>query len=64
MDNYTGLQNIYSGRMFCEKGRGKQRDNTFSKGEPGRGNDLDYEIINGIFSHQWSHEWGMEDIGI
>ena len=50
MGDYTGFQNIYNGRLFCEKS--KQRDNTFSKEETVQSNNLDYQITKGIFNHQ------------
>lgn len=51
MDNYTGFQNRYNGRMFCEeKSCAKKRNNTFLKREITRSNDLDYQITKEIFN--------------
>lgn len=50
MDNYTGFQNRYNGRMFCEKSCAKKRNNPFLKRETIRSNDLDYQITKEIFN--------------
>lgn len=68
MDNYTGLQNRYNDRMFCEEWScGEQREITLLKGETIKTNDLDHQIaeetsavsetMNGAWRTGGSKEW-------